>query len=91
MGKLEDTEIRKRLQSLSGWTQQGHAIEKTYTFDGFAGAIAFVNRVAQLAEKADHHPDILIRYDHVKLTLSSHDSGGITERDFKLADAVDAR
>jgi 4a-hydroxytetrahydrobiopterin dehydratase len=52
--------------------------------------MAFVNRVAELANAADHHPDILIRYDHVVLTLSSHDSGGLTERDFKLAAAIDA-
>jgi 4a-hydroxytetrahydrobiopterin dehydratase len=91
MGRLEDTEIRKRLQGLSGWAQSGNAIEKTYSFEGFAGSIAFVNRVAQLAEQADHHPDILIQYDKVKLTLSSHDSGGVTDRDLRLAAAVDAR
>ena len=52
--------------------------------------MAFVNRVAELANAADHHPDILINYDRVTLTLSSHDSGGLTERDFKLAAAIDA-
>jgi 4a-hydroxytetrahydrobiopterin dehydratase len=66
-------------------------IEKAYTFDDFKGSMAFVNRVAALAEEVDHHPDILILYNRVTLSLTSHDSGGLTERDFHLAGRIDAR
>ena len=90
MAVATETEVRDRLKALSGWTLKGNAIEKAYTLGDFAKAIAFVNRVAGLAEKANHHPDILIQYDRVTLTLSSHDSGGLTERDFRLAEQIDA-
>ena len=90
MAVVSETEVRDRLKALSGWTLKGNAIEKAYTFGDFAKSITFVNRVAGLAEKADHHPDILIQYDRVTLTLSSHDSGGLTERDFRRAEQIDA-
>ena len=66
------------------------AIRKEYRHADFTAAMAFVNRVAGLAEAADHHPDILINYDRVTLTLTSHDAGGLTERDFRLAAGIDA-
>jgi 4a-hydroxytetrahydrobiopterin dehydratase len=74
----------------AGWRTVGHALRKEYGFDTFVEAVAFVNRVAGLAEAADHHPDIDIRYNRVVLTLSSHDVGRITDRDHKLAAAIDA-
>jgi 4a-hydroxytetrahydrobiopterin dehydratase len=90
MARLSETEVRDRLKALSAWTLKGNAIEKTYTFGDFTKSMEFVNRVAALAERADHHPDILIQYDRVTLTLSSHDSGGLTARDFRLAEQIDA-
>jgi 4a-hydroxytetrahydrobiopterin dehydratase len=90
MARLTEAEIEERLPGVRGWLQEGPAIRKEYRHADFKAAMVFVNRVADLASAADHHPDILINYDRVTLTLSSHDSGGLTERDFKLAAAIDA-
>lgn len=90
MALLDDTEIRAGLDALDGWTREGDVIRKTYTLDSFAEAIAFVNRIAELAERADHHPDIDIRYDRVACTLSTHSEGGLTRKDFDLARQLDA-
>lgn len=89
MARLSEDEIKQGLGTLSGWTRDGERIRKQYRFKSFAEAIAFTNRVAGLAEDADHHPDILVEYDKVTLTLSSHDAGGLTERDFRLATRID--
>ncbi|HSH45744.1 MAG TPA: 4a-hydroxytetrahydrobiopterin dehydratase [Longimicrobiales bacterium] len=89
MALLDDTEIRARLDALNGWTLDGNAIRKTYTLDSFRDAIAFVNRIAEAAEQVDHHPDIDIRYDRVGCTLSTHSEGGLTDRDFALAEGID--
>jgi len=89
MALLNDEEIGDRLNLLDGWVRDGAAIEKTYRFDTFGEAIAFVNEVAALAEKADHHPDIDVRYDSVRLRLSTHSAGGVTGRDFALADRIE--
>jgi 4a-hydroxytetrahydrobiopterin dehydratase len=89
MARLSDSDIAKNLASLTDWKLKGNVIEKLYRFDSFGAAIGFVNRVAGLAEEVDHHPDILVQYDRVTLTLSSHDSGGLTERDFRLAGRID--
>ena len=86
---LSENEIQSRLGSLPEWTESSGAIQRTYVFDDFNQSIAFVNKVAELAESADHHPDILIRYSKVTLTLSTHDAGGITEKDFDLAQKAD--
>ena len=90
MSLLPDSEVDARLASLPGWARDGKQIRRAYKFKGFAEAMAFVTRVALLAEKQDHHPDILIQYSSVTLTLSSHDAGGLTARDLKLAAAIDA-
>ncbi|MFW5946919.1 MAG: 4a-hydroxytetrahydrobiopterin dehydratase [Gemmatimonadota bacterium] len=89
MALLTDPEIRTRLDALRGWTREGDVIRKTYTLDSFADAIAFVNRIAERAEAADHHPDIDIRYDRVGCALSTHSEGGLTARDFDLAAEID--
>jgi 4a-hydroxytetrahydrobiopterin dehydratase len=89
MARLGDDAIREGLSRLSGWTLDGSQIRKTYTFPDFKGSMAFVMRVALCAEGLDHHPDILVSYSRVTLTLSSHDAGGITERDFALARRID--
>ena len=89
MATLTRDEIQKRLKSLSGWTLDGDAIRKQYTFAGFPEAIAFVDRLAPEAEKADHHPDILINYKRVTLTYSTHSEGGLTIKDFDGAATAD--
>jgi len=88
--RLTREEAERRMKSLSGWTLDGDAIRKQYTFTDFPEAIAFVNRLAPEAEKADHHPDILITYKRVTLTYSTHDAGGLTEKDFAGAAMADA-
>lgn len=90
MPLLDEGEIRHRLGELKDWDRSGDAIHKTYGFDSFPEAIAFVNRIAELAESADHHPDIDIRYDQVSLGLSTHSAGGLTAKDFDLARSIDA-
>lgn len=90
MARLTDQDVRERLRGLSGWDLSGREIRKLYRFDSFQDAMAFANRVAQLAEEVNHHPDLLIQYDKVTLTLTSHDAGGLTSRDFRLAERIDA-
>lgn len=87
---LDDQEIRSRLDGLSGWSREGQVIRKTYTLDSFPEAIAFVNRIANVAQEANHHPDIDIRFDRVACSLSTHSEGGLTARDFDLARTLDA-
>ena len=89
MPKLSRTEAEQRLTSLSGWTLDGDAIHKQFTFKNFVEAIAFVNRLAPEAEAADHHPDILINYKRVTLTWSTHSEGGLTDKDFAGAASAD--
>ena len=91
MGKLpllSDIEIHRRLAGLSGWQRHGDAIRRTYTFAGFPEAVAFVQGLVLPAEAMNHHPDVDVRYDRVTVTLSTHDSGGITENDLALAERI---
>lgn len=90
MALLDEQQIRTRLDDLHGWTREGDVIHKTFTLDSFPEAIEFVNRVADRAEAADHHPDIDIRYDRVAFALSTHSEGGLTEKDFGMAAEIDA-
>jgi 4a-hydroxytetrahydrobiopterin dehydratase len=85
MPRLDDTAIDEGLQRLPGWERRGNQIAKSFVRQDFAQAMAFVNEVAGAAEAAGHHPDIDIRWNTVILALSSHDEGGLTERDFQLA------
>jgi 4a-hydroxytetrahydrobiopterin dehydratase len=87
--KLTHADAEQRLKSVNGWTLDGDAIRKQFTFKDFLEAIAFVNRLAPEAERADHHPDILINYKRVTLTYSTHSEGGLTEKDFAGAAAAD--
>ncbi|MCC7416601.1 MAG: 4a-hydroxytetrahydrobiopterin dehydratase [Acidobacteria bacterium] len=87
--KLARSEIDARMPALAGWTLAGDEIRKQYTFEDFPAAIAFVDRLAPEAERADHHPDILINYKRVTLTYSTHSEGGLTEKDFAGAAAAD--
>ncbi|MBA3364117.1 MAG: 4a-hydroxytetrahydrobiopterin dehydratase [Actinomycetota bacterium] len=89
MAKLTDEELEVFLTNTEGWASQGDAIVKDFPFPGFRAAIAFVNRVADRAEEARHHPDIEIRYNHVRISLSTHDAGGVTEKDVAGAAGID--
>jgi 4a-hydroxytetrahydrobiopterin dehydratase len=88
--KLSDVEIHRALGALTGWSRRGNALVKTFSFQRFADGIAFVNRVARIADDMDHHPDIDIRYTKVTITLSTHDAGGVTQTDFRLAERIEA-
>jgi 4a-hydroxytetrahydrobiopterin dehydratase len=87
--KLSRADAERRVKSLDGWTLDGDAIRKQFTFKDFLEAIAFVNRLAPEADKADHHPDILINYKRVTLTYSTHSEGGLTDKDFAGAATAD--
>jgi len=76
--KLSQADLDQQMKTIKGWTLQGDEIRKQYTFKDFVAAIAFVNRLAPIAEAADHHPDILISYKRVTLTYSTHSEGGLT-------------
>jgi 4a-hydroxytetrahydrobiopterin dehydratase len=89
MAILDDTEIERRLGALPGWSREGDAIVKRYEFPSFAGAIAFVSRIAARAESLNHHPDFAIHYRVVTLSLSTHSEGGITEKDMAAAAEFD--
>ena len=88
---LSDIAIQRDLGSLPGWSRRGDVLTRLYSFRNFAESMDFVNRVADAAEAANHHPDIDIRYAKVTLTLSTHDAGGITQNDVDLAKAIDSR
>jgi 4a-hydroxytetrahydrobiopterin dehydratase len=87
--RLTDAEIRSRLAAVPGWQLDGQEIQRTFQFGDFVAALAFVNRVGALAEAAGHHPDIDIRYSRVTLSLTTHDAGGLTARDFDLAAQIE--
>jgi 4a-hydroxytetrahydrobiopterin dehydratase len=90
MTKLEKAEIEQRLAALPGWEFKDNAIGKLYPFKEFMDGIKFLNRVAEMAEAADHHPDVKINYTRVTFTCSTHDQGGVTAKDFKLASEIEA-
>ena len=86
---LGDDEVAQALAGLPGWERRGDAIARTFVFPAFMDGIAFVNRVAHAAEAADHHPDVDIRWRRVTCALSTHDAGGITAADVRLAATID--
>jgi 4a-hydroxytetrahydrobiopterin dehydratase len=91
MSKLSEAELAERLSRAGEWARSGEAIERERSFADFAAAIAFVNGVAELAEAANHHPDILLHgWNKVRLTLSTHSAGGLSDADFRLAHEIDA-
>jgi 4a-hydroxytetrahydrobiopterin dehydratase len=87
--KMERNELSAALAGLPGWAMEQGEIVRTFQFPDFVGSMAFVNRVAELAEQAQHHPDIDIRYNRVRIALVTHDAGGITQKDIQLAVQVD--
>src|SRR5215208_1924903 len=88
--KLNETELAVALEQLSGWKLENAMLAKTYKHETFPEAIVFVNAVAHLAELANHHPDVDIRFSNITLRLTTHDSGGITSKDVALAKDVEA-
>ena len=82
---LPDLDVQRALGKLPGWGRRGSALSKSYKFATFRGGIDFVNRAAAVADRMDHHPDIDIRYTKIVCTLSTHDAGGITQKDLNLA------
>jgi 4a-hydroxytetrahydrobiopterin dehydratase len=90
MPTLSPDQITDKLKSLPGWEYKGNAIVKLFRFKEFMDGIEFVGRVAEIAEAADHHPDITINYTRVTFSCSTHSDGGVTEKDFKLASNIEA-
>ena len=91
MALLTKQEIDEQLKTLDGWTLDGNAIRKQFTFAGFPEAVAFVSRLVSDAERADHHPDVTINYRRVTLSWSTHDEGGLTAKDIAGAQMSDTR
>jgi 4a-hydroxytetrahydrobiopterin dehydratase len=89
VARLSDDEVRSGLAKLPGWERRDDEIEKVYELPSFPDAIAFVTRVGFLAEKANHHPDLDVRWRKVRTVLSTHDQGGITEKDLALAGEIE--
>ena len=90
MSRLTQDQIIKNLTDLAGWSQEENHIAKIFELKDFAEALAFVNKIGAEAEKMDHHPDIFIHsWNKVKITLSTHSEGGITEKDFQLAEKIE--
>ena len=88
--RLSDEDVRARLSDVVGWEVTDGILKKSFEFADFVQSMQFVNRLAEAAEAAQHHPDIDIRYNKVNIALVTHDSGGITEKDFALAQEADA-
>jgi 4a-hydroxytetrahydrobiopterin dehydratase len=89
MPKLAEAEITEKLKSLSGWQYKDNAISKLYRFKEFMEGIRFIDRVAEMAEAADHHPDMHVNYTRVTFTCTTHSDGGVTAKDFALADQIE--
>jgi 4a-hydroxytetrahydrobiopterin dehydratase len=86
---LEPEAVQRLLAEVPDWRLDGNTIARTFQFENFSGAVDFVNKVADESESMDHHPDIDIRWNKVKLTLATHSAGGLTDMDFTLARRID--
>ena len=89
MEHLSIKDIHDRLSELEGWEMHGSEIVKEFEFENFKQAMEFVQKVGEEAERENHHPDIFIRYNQVTITLTTHDAGGLTYKDFKLARVIE--
>jgi 4a-hydroxytetrahydrobiopterin dehydratase len=87
--KLSNEQIEQQMKNIHGWTREDNAIKKDWEFADFTEAMQFINRVAELAEEHDHHPELYNVYNKVSLKFSTHDAGGLTERDFRIATDID--
>ncbi len=90
MARLGAEEIEERLSRLDGWSRQGETLVRERKGENFLGSLEFVNRLAPVAEDMNHHPDLAISWDTVTVTITTHSEGGLTERDFTLAERIDA-
>ena len=90
MALLSDSEVEDRLAELDGWNREGDAIEKTFENGDFVGSVKFVASLVEPAEGMGHHPDLEVSWDKVKVSITNHAEGGLTENDFKLAAKIDA-
>lgn len=88
MTKLTQAEIQEKAKILSGWERVGESLQCQRRFKDFVEAIAFINKIVEPAESANHHPDLSISYNRVSITLTTHDAGGLTEKDFALAQVI---
>ena len=86
---IKQSELKDRMKKIPEWELEKNQIERTFEFDDFVDAIDFVDRVAEVAEEEEHHADIDIRYNKVRLVLSTHSKGGLTELDFNLGERID--
>jgi 4a-hydroxytetrahydrobiopterin dehydratase len=90
-GKLSASEVKDKLSAIPGWVIADNGeLTRTYKRKNFMDGLKFVNELAVVAEKAGHHPDVLLTYPSVKISLTTHDAGGLTEKDFALAAAIDS-
>ncbi len=89
MPTLSEAQIRHELNSLAGWEYQDKALRKLFRFNEFMDGIRFIGRVAEMAEAADHHPDIHVNYTRVSFVCSTHSEGGVTEKDVRLAQQIE--
>ncbi len=89
MAKLSDGQIAEKLKALAGWEYKDNAITKLFRFKQFMDGIEFIDRIARIAEAADHHPDITINYTRIRFACSTHSEGGVTDKDFKLAAEIE--
>ncbi len=88
--KLADAEVTRKLKALNGWKREDGSITKEFLLGGFTEAAAFIGKIAPVANEMDHHPDVqLYRYKRVKVILTTHDAGGVTDKDFELASKID--
>ena len=87
--KLNRDEIERHLSGLKDWTVSNEKLSKKFEFANFADALVFVNKVGEIAERLDHHPDILFGWGYAEFFITTHDAGGITARDFELARAIE--
>ena len=89
MAALIAKQIKLHLKAIPNWSKHGQSITRIFQFKGFLDSISFVRRIATKAEKTQHHPDINIRWNKVTLVLTTHDEGGLTEKDFSMARQCD--
>lgn len=88
--KLSPRDVAARLKALPGWARDGNAITRTFSFESYCATMAFVNAVAWLAEREDHHPELQVGYDRCRVAFSTHSAGGVSERDFDCAAKTEA-